>query len=233
MALPHFCSELHKREVLDRYLARALGIHSKNLTPIEEENYVLTPDYTIKMLNIHECYECGVPVIIKGETGVGKTTLVNMLTRLWNHSLLHLWEREKERIIDTISQMLSGLPAESLDQALIKQTMQSIAKGKEVTEEEVVLMGRLPDSSTSSGMFHSKLRVHMLKMADNPARALMFLPLRKKKQEEEDRGRKILNGLFEKAVNEDTAKVFCMTITFLYSPPSFPPLPSCRQLQLC
>lgn len=212
------CSELHQREVLDQYLARALGLQSTRLTPIDEENYVLTPDYTIKMLNIHERYECGVPVIIKGETGVGKTALVNMLSRLWSHSLLHLWEREKDSILDTIRRMLGDLPAESLDnyQACI-QTMQNMAVGKDVMEEELIVMGKLPDASSSSGVFHSKLREHLLKMADDPARALLFLPLKKKKSEEgdeeveegeEEKGREKLDDLFEQAEVEDTAEVF-------------------------
>ena len=169
------------------------------------------------MLNIHERYECGVPVIIKGETGVGKTALVNMLSHLWSHSLLHLWEREKDSILDSIRRMLGDLPAESLDnyQACI-QTMHNIAGGKEVMEEELVVMGKLPDASSSSGTFHSKLREHMLKMADDPARALLYLPLKKKKQEggskeeeegEEEQGRKKLNDLFERTEHEDTAEV--------------------------
>ena len=49
-------SELHSRELLDKYLSRALGVEleDKKLTPIDESAYVLTLDYTIKMLNIHE-----------------------------------------------------------------------------------------------------------------------------------------------------------------------------------
>ena len=40
------------------------------------------------MLEIHERFECGIPVIIEGETGVGKTALVEMLSILWNDALL-------------------------------------------------------------------------------------------------------------------------------------------------
>ena len=198
--------------MLDQYLSRALGLQSGRLTPIDEENYVLTPDYTIKMIAIHERHECGVPVVIRGETGVGKTALVNMLSRLWSHSQLHIWEKEKETVLDIIHQMFKNLPAESKDsyQACLK-TMQNIDEGKEVTEEELVVMIRLLDASSSSGTFHSKLRKHMLNMADDPARALLYLPQRKKQQEEEreeeERGRENCNHFFEKAENEDTAEV--------------------------
>jgi len=69
---------------LDKCLSRALNIPLKDgrLIAIDDENYVLTLDFTIKMLQIHERYECGEPVIIQGETGVGKTALIQMLSKL-------------------------------------------------------------------------------------------------------------------------------------------------------
>ena len=81
-------------------MARALGLPSedeKHLSIIDEYNYVLTVDYAIKMLNIHERHICGMPVIIKGETGVSKTALVEMLSRLWNNALLRWWNKEKKK----------------------------------------------------------------------------------------------------------------------------------------
>ena len=172
---------------------------------------MLTPDYTMKMITIHERFECGVPVIIRGETGVGKTALVNMLSHLWSHSQLHIWEKEKGTVLDIIREMFRSLPAESKDSYQACQTMQNINEGKEVTEEELVVMIRLLDASFSSGTFHSKLRKHMLNMADDPARALLYLPQRKKQQgkerEEEESGRENCNHFFKKAKNEDTAEV--------------------------
>ena len=67
---------------------------------IDDSAYVLTLDYTIKMLNIHERYECGVPVIIEGETGVGKTALIEMLSKLWNQSLLLEWKKQRDRVVE-------------------------------------------------------------------------------------------------------------------------------------
>jgi len=42
--------------LLDKYLSRALGVDLEDgrLTAIDSSAYVLTLDYTIKMLNIHE-----------------------------------------------------------------------------------------------------------------------------------------------------------------------------------
>ena len=53
-----FCRDLYDRAILDDYLARALNIEleNKRLSIIDKSNYVLTLDYTIKMLNIHERY---------------------------------------------------------------------------------------------------------------------------------------------------------------------------------
>ena len=52
------------------------------------------------MLNIHERHECSIPVIIQGETGVGKTALINMLSKLWNHALIKEWRTVKRKIIE-------------------------------------------------------------------------------------------------------------------------------------
>ena len=51
-----FSSELYSRELLDVYLSRALNVDLEDgrLTPIDDCKYVLTLDFTIKMLNIHE-----------------------------------------------------------------------------------------------------------------------------------------------------------------------------------
>jgi len=88
---------------LDELLSRALGLPFENkedgqicLPLIDESSYVLTLDYAIKMLSIHERRECGMPVIIEGETGVGKTALVEMLSKLWNYSWNSVQRRNKD-----------------------------------------------------------------------------------------------------------------------------------------
>ena len=54
-------------------------------------------------------YQCGVPVIIEGETGVGKTALVEMLSKLWNHALLLEWKRKCSRLLDLIKMKLGDI----------------------------------------------------------------------------------------------------------------------------
>ena len=95
---------------MDKCLSRALNIplnDIKRLAPIDEENYVLTLDFTIKMLQIHERYECGEPVIIQGETGVGKTALIQMLSKLWNVSFDMELKQLKERMLEFLKRKLS------------------------------------------------------------------------------------------------------------------------------
>ena len=46
------------------------------------------------------------PVIIEGETGVGKTALLEMLSKLWNQSLLLEWKRQRGRLLDFIREKL-------------------------------------------------------------------------------------------------------------------------------
>ena len=64
--------------------------------------------YTLKMLNIHERHECGMPVI--RETGVGKTALVEILSKLWNYSHLWQWNQVRDTLLDTMSRKMDGKP---------------------------------------------------------------------------------------------------------------------------
>ena len=92
-----------------------MELENGRLVPIDDSAYVLTLDYTIKMLDIHERYYCGVPVIIEGETGVGKTALVEMLSKLWNHALLVQWKREYSRLLDFMRRQLGDLSVDSTE----------------------------------------------------------------------------------------------------------------------
>ena len=93
---------------MDKCISRALNVPLQDgrLLAIDEENYVLTLDFTIKMLQIHERYECGEPIILQGETGVGKTSLLQMLSKLWNVSLVMELKRLKERVLEFLQNKL-------------------------------------------------------------------------------------------------------------------------------
>nr|XP_055971345.1 E3 ubiquitin-protein ligase RNF213 [Sorex fumeus] len=70
--------ELPRSEKLDR-LRLALGIP---LASDPDETYELTTDNMLKILAIEMRFRCGIPVIIMGETGCGKTRLVKFLSEL-------------------------------------------------------------------------------------------------------------------------------------------------------
>ena len=102
---------MHSREWLDDYLSRALNVplnDNGRLSIIDESAYVLTLDYTLKMLNIHERCECGMPVIIEGETGVGKTALVELLSKLWNYAHLTDWHKTRDNILEFMQKKMDG-----------------------------------------------------------------------------------------------------------------------------
>ena len=104
-------SELCQRELLDKILAHAIGLplnENGRLTVIDESSYVLTSDFVVKMLNIHERARCKVPVVIEGETGVGKTALIEMMSKLWNLAALQRWSKEREELLKLIRDKLQG-----------------------------------------------------------------------------------------------------------------------------
>lgn len=104
-------SELCQRELLDLVLACTIGLplnEKKRLTVIDESSYVLTSDFVVKMLNIHERARCRVPVVIEGETGVGKTALIEMMSKLWNLAVVQRWSRERGELLELIRHRLQG-----------------------------------------------------------------------------------------------------------------------------
>jgi hypothetical protein len=123
--IPH-PSEIHTRKFLDRYLAAALNVpldpDTKRIKLIDDKGYVLTLDYFLKMLEIHERMESGIPVIIEGETGVGKTALLEMLSLLWNASLMDEHRKFLERFSDELREISEkysrSIPEERTDSFL-------------------------------------------------------------------------------------------------------------------
>ncbi len=71
---------------------------------MDEFQYVLTSDYAMKMLNINECKECKLPVIVCGETGVGKTFLIEIMSKIWNLSTIKKLRRSQISLITQLSE---------------------------------------------------------------------------------------------------------------------------------
>ena len=113
MGLFSFYRELKEQKTLQDCLYTTLRIHNDSsqsgLSVLQNQGYVLTLDYLLKMLSVHERQQCGMPVIISGETGVGKTFLLETLSKLYNHSYqqsLSLW---RENLMDYMKQQLHSL----------------------------------------------------------------------------------------------------------------------------
>eukprot|EP00978_Attheya_sp_CCMP212_P019243 scaffold53665_cov59-Attheya_sp.AAC.6 len=82
--------DLLQRSTLDRFISQAMSIPLQErdgemrLACVDDNNFVLTLDFAVKLLNIHERVACKVPCIMEGETGVSKTALTKMYSILSN-----------------------------------------------------------------------------------------------------------------------------------------------------
>ena len=98
---------LKEREYLDEALSRAVGVpldENGRISFFDENQYVLTLDFALKMLNIHERRKCKVPIVIEGETGVGKTALIEMLSKMWNARSITKFRKYKMDLLHSINQ---------------------------------------------------------------------------------------------------------------------------------
>ena len=115
LVLFYLYRELKEQKTLQDCLWTALQIRNdpsqSALSVLQNQGYVLTLDYLLKMLSVHERQQCGMPVVISGETGVGKTFLLETLSKLYNHSYqqsLSLW---REYLMEYLKQQLRSLIA--------------------------------------------------------------------------------------------------------------------------
>ena len=205
-------SELQQRSLLDRYLARALNLplDEGQLSVIDDAKYILTLENVLKMLIIHEHYECGIPVIIKGDVGVGKTAIVEMLSQLQNYALLHLWNKERSIILESISDLFKSKTEDfSIVNQQCLQTLEGITKGQDVSIDNLVALCQLSNEAIPSGHFHILLRNLLFEMAGNPIIALLEVPSDLSKNEKviEKEGNPSLDDIFEYARVNNTPEV--------------------------
>ena len=83
-----FLEEDRKVNTETNVIASMLGLDIQKVTELLEKwNFILTADVAFKMVLLHHRLKAGIPVIIEGETGVGKTFLLEMYTELMNARL--------------------------------------------------------------------------------------------------------------------------------------------------
>ena len=54
-------------------------------------------------------------MIIEGETGVGKTALVEMLSKLWNHAVVLKWKIQCSQLLDIMRKKLGDISPDVSD----------------------------------------------------------------------------------------------------------------------
>ena len=54
-------------------------------------------------------------MIIEGETGVGKTALVGMLSKLWNHAVVVQWKKHSSQLLDIMRRKLADISPDVSD----------------------------------------------------------------------------------------------------------------------
>ena len=125
-------AELEERQTLDRYLSQAMGLTMQKrddgktfLEAIDKNNFVLTLDFTMKLLNIHERIECRIPCIMEGETGVSKTALTRMFSILRNSALQ---ERADLQTLTSLERVASHLGLNESNKDSISASIYSIMK---------------------------------------------------------------------------------------------------------
>ncbi|XP_065188616.1 uncharacterized protein LOC135819351 isoform X2 [Sycon ciliatum] len=77
------------------YLSWAFGLSMDRIKYLlDQKQFVLTRDFMYKLLLINERKKARLPLIIEGETGVGKTFLLEMYTKFMNYEAAYSAERE-------------------------------------------------------------------------------------------------------------------------------------------
>ena len=127
-------SDLKKLSTLFRYLSQALGVPLTNLedgsqviASIIQSKFVLTLDFTVKLLCYHERIACGIPCVVEGETGVSKTALTKMYCILMNSALQARADSDTLACLHKIRNVLSErFPSSCESNASVHDRLQEI-----------------------------------------------------------------------------------------------------------
>ena len=166
-------------------LARGLGVpcnpETGHIDLLDDMQYVMTLDFAVKMLTIHERRLCGIPVIIKGETGVGKTFLLETLSALWNHALLTMLGDEREGLKDNLRRDLNDYLLRKTDEKLgedLTEALESFS-GDNKTELATIryVLGMKVANRNGKFLFDKYLK-KLLSLKTDPIFSILELPAR-------------------------------------------------------
>ena len=147
---------------------------------LDDMQYVMTLDFAVKMLTIHERRLCGIPVVIKGETGVGKTFLLEALSALWNHALLALLDHEREALKDSLNRDLNDYLLHSTnmldERQSVTEALESISGDKKITLGTIsFILGKKAATKNGKLLFQKYLE-KLLSLKENPIFSILQLP---------------------------------------------------------
>ncbi|XP_074663829.1 E3 ubiquitin-protein ligase rnf213-alpha-like isoform X2 [Strix aluco] len=132
--------DLSRNEQL-KALCRVFGVkYEKDPDP----SYQLTLDNTMKMLAIHLRFQCGIPVIIMGETGCGKTKLVQFMCNL---------QRADRNVQNMLVVRVHGGTTSKTIQEKVRQAV-ALARANEEHDVDTVLF--FDEANTSEAIFAIK-----------------------------------------------------------------------------
>ncbi|CAF3429598.1 unnamed protein product, partial [Rotaria sp. Silwood2] len=136
-------------------------VFQTNIATLLEAEYVLTPDNYVKMLLIYMRIQSGLPVLIMGETGCGKTALIKFLCQKILDDELEIFRIHagvtNEKIIETMKRLIVKATECIEEEKRLWiffdefNTTSSIELLKEITCERTLLGDSLPDNMVFLG----------------------------------------------------------------------------------
>ena len=134
------CSTKTLPSRIQNWVSRALSLSVQELQAVlSQSKYVLTLDYAVKMININERKLSGLPVVIQGETGVGKTCLLETLSKLWNLSSVESLSKIRTDISESFCQFLQDFLPTTHDQSAVAKINEVLAALSDLEKETLTL----------------------------------------------------------------------------------------------
>ena len=127
----------------------------------------------------------------------------------WKFGYVCVTEKHRDTHLNHMS-LLSALelPPKSLEEYQgCLDSIATISAGKAIREEDLILIGELPDSSSPDGQFYSVMRDEILKLVDDPVLSLIEL-----RSEDKEAGTKF-SRLFAAAQYKNNPKVLLVVHT--------------------
>ena len=155
----------------------------------------MTLDYAVKMLSVHKRSKCGIPVIINGETGVGKTFLLEMLSLLWNQPIVSAINQLKNTFQELLVQKLK---AHDTDET--KEVLDALKTNKRLHLEQLEDVLVLQDLQEPSKRLYNVFSTELLDRQYSTTFALIEFPT-------DLNGSRSILSLFQKVSSRNRSEV--------------------------